>query len=75
MTQNSEKIFSSLRVPGKNNHGTGCTLASAIATGIAQNLTLEEAVARAHSYVHKALEQAPEFGSGCGPINHLVNVD
>ncbi|MBL4601795.1 MAG: bifunctional hydroxymethylpyrimidine kinase/phosphomethylpyrimidine kinase [Emcibacteraceae bacterium] len=75
VTQNSEKIFSSLRVPGKNNHGTGCTLASAIATGIAQNLTLEEAVARAHSYVHKALEQAPEFGSGCGPINHLVNVD
>ncbi len=75
VTQGSEKIFSSLRVPGKDNHGTGCTLASGIATGLAQNMTIEEAVARAHSFVHKALEQAPGFGSGCGPINHLVSVD
>lgn len=74
VTQNSEKIFSSLRVPGKDNHGTGCTLASGIATGLAQNLLLEEAVARAHHFVHQALEQAPGFGSGCGPINHLVDI-
>jgi|TARA_R110002096_G_scaffold435548_1_gene661389 hydroxymethylpyrimidine/phosphomethylpyrimidine kinase len=75
VTQNSEKIYSSLRVPGKDNHGTGCTLASGIATGLGQGLTLEDAIARAHSFVHKALEQAPGFGSGCGPINHLVSVD
>ncbi|MCP5381275.1 MAG: bifunctional hydroxymethylpyrimidine kinase/phosphomethylpyrimidine kinase [Kordiimonadaceae bacterium] len=75
VTQNSEKIFSSLRVPGKDNHGTGCTLASGIATGLAQNMTLVDAVARAHNFVHKALEQAPGYGSGCGPINHLVVVD
>ena len=72
--QNSEKIFSSLRVPGKDNHGTGCTLASAIAAGLAQKMPLEEAVARAHKYVHMALEQAPGYGSGCGPINHLVDI-
>ena len=75
VTQNSEKIFSSLRVPGKDNHGTGCTLASGIATGLGQGLPLEDAVARAHNFVQKALEHAPGYGSGCGPINHLVKVD
>ncbi|MDG1708142.1 MAG: bifunctional hydroxymethylpyrimidine kinase/phosphomethylpyrimidine kinase [Emcibacteraceae bacterium] len=75
VTQNSEKIFSALRVPGKDNHGTGCTLASGIATGLAQGLDLEGAVTRAHNFVQKALEKAPGFGSGCGPLNHLVRVD
>lgn len=75
VTQNSEKIFSSLRVPGKDNHGTGCTLASGIATGLAQGMDLEAAVTRAHNFVQKALENAPGFGSGCGPLNHLVQVD
>jgi hydroxymethylpyrimidine/phosphomethylpyrimidine kinase len=75
VTSNSEKIFSSLRVAGKDNHGTGCTLASAIATGLAQGLLLEQSIFRAHDYVHKALEQAPGYGSGCGPINHLVEID
>jgi hydroxymethylpyrimidine/phosphomethylpyrimidine kinase len=75
VTQNSEKIFSALRVPGKDNHGTGCTLASGIATGLAQGLDLESAVTRAHNFVQKALEKAPGFGSGCGPLNHLVRVD
>ena len=75
VTQNSEKIFSAHRVPGKDNHGTGCTLASGIATGLAQGLKLEEAVSRAHNFVQKALENAPGFGSGCGPLNHLVKLD
>lgn len=75
VTQNSEKIFSSLRIPGKDNHGTGCTLASGIATGLAQGMALEDAIARAHEYVHRALQQAPGFGSGCGPLNHLVDID
>lgn len=74
VTSDFEKIFSSLRVPGRNNHGTGCTLASGIATGMAQGLPLIESITRAHAYVHKALEQAPGFGSGCGPLNHLVTV-
>jgi len=75
VTASGEKLYSSPRVPGRNNHGTGCTLASAIATGLAQDMTLEASIARAHAYVHKALEQAPGFGSGCGPINHLVDLD
>ena len=75
VTQSSEKIFTSIRVPGKNNHGTGCTLASGIATGLAQGLNLEDAIVRARKFVYKALEQAPNFGAECGPINHLVRVD
>lgn len=75
VTPNLDKIFSSLRILGKDNHGTGCTLASAIATGLAQGLPLEQSIARAHGYVYKALEQAPGYGSGCGPINHLVDID
>jgi hydroxymethylpyrimidine/phosphomethylpyrimidine kinase len=75
VTSESEKIFSSLRVPGKDNHGTGCTLASGIATCLAQGMLLEDAIQRAHHFVHMALEQAPGFGSGCGPLNHLVDID
>lgn len=75
VTKDNEKIFSALRVPGKDNHGTGCTLASGIATGLAQGLALEDAVGRAHNFVQKALEAAPGFGSGCGPLNHLVDIE
>jgi hydroxymethylpyrimidine/phosphomethylpyrimidine kinase len=53
-------------------HGTGCTLASAIATGVAEGLRLEDAVARAHAYVQAAIRTAPGFGSGHGPLNHAV---
>ena len=75
VTSESEKIFSSLRVPGKDNHGKGCTLASGIATCLAQGMLLEDAIQRAHHFVHMALEQAPGFGSGCGPLNNLVDID
>lgn len=67
--------FSSPRVPTRNTHGTGCTLASAIATGIGQGLRLKDAVDRAHNYVHKAILQAPGFGHGKGPLNHSVTLD
>ncbi|MBL4802150.1 MAG: bifunctional hydroxymethylpyrimidine kinase/phosphomethylpyrimidine kinase [Emcibacter sp.] len=67
--------FSSPRIRTNNTHGTGCTLASAIATGIGQGMTLTEAVARGHKYVHKAILQAPGFGRGHGPLNHLVTLD
>jgi hydroxymethylpyrimidine/phosphomethylpyrimidine kinase len=51
-------------------HGTGCTLASAAATGIAQGLTLSAAVSRARDYVIRAIATAPGFGTGHGPLNH-----
>jgi len=58
------------RINSTNTHGTGCTLASALATLIAQQVPLIEAVARASDYVAKAIEAAPGFGAGAGPLNH-----
>ena len=56
------------RIETTNTHGTGCTLASAIATGLAQGMPLEPAVARARDFVRLALLDAPGLGSGHGPM-------
>ena len=64
------RIFSNPRIETTSTHGTGCTLASAIATGLAQGLPLQTAVKRAVDYVHKAIATAPGFGGGNGPLNH-----
>lgn len=66
--------FTSKRIESKNTHGTGCTLASSIATGIAQGLALPQAVARARAYVWEAILTAPGFGHGHGPLNHAHTV-
>jgi hydroxymethylpyrimidine/phosphomethylpyrimidine kinase len=66
--------FAGSRIAGTSTHGTGCTLASAIACGLAQGLDLKAAVARARLYVRRAIETAPGFGSGHGPLNHVHNV-
>ncbi len=58
----------------RHSHGTGCTLASAIAAGLAQGLDLEAAVRRARRYVQAALRTAPGYGRGHGPLNHAVTV-
>ena len=62
--------FTGPRIHSSDTHGTGCTLASACATGLAQGLSLEAAVGRAHHYVRVAIETAPGYGAGYGPINH-----
>lgn len=54
----------------KHTHGTGCTLSSAIATGLAQGMSLTRAVQRATEYVHQAIRTAPGLGHGHGPLNH-----
>ena len=64
------EAFSAPRSPGRNTHGTGCTLASAIATGLAQGLALNAAVQRALAYVQEAIRSAPDLRTGCGPLNH-----
>jgi hydroxymethylpyrimidine/phosphomethylpyrimidine kinase len=58
------------RIQTRNTHGTGCTLASAIATGLAQRMTLPEAVSRARHYLQNAILNAPGFGKGHGPVWH-----
>jgi hydroxymethylpyrimidine/phosphomethylpyrimidine kinase len=65
-----EVRFESPRIESRSTHGTGCTLSSAIALGIAEGLTLEGAVARARLYVFEAIRTAPGFGQGHGPLNH-----
>jgi len=67
--------FRSARIHTRHTHGTGCTLASAIAAGLAQGLPLAPSIARAREYVRAAIATAPEFGGGHGPINHAVTVD
>ena len=62
--------FRSRRIETRHTHGPGCTLASAVATGLAQGMGLKDAVARARNYVLKALRTAPGFGKGHGPLNH-----
>jgi len=58
------------RIQTRNTHGTGCTLASAIATGLAQGMTLHDSVRRARTYLQTAIRNAPGFGKGHGPVNH-----
>jgi hydroxymethylpyrimidine/phosphomethylpyrimidine kinase len=60
----------SRRVQGEF-HGTGCTLSSAIAAGLAKGLPVREAVARAQGYVELGLKTAPAVGGGRRPLNHF----
>ena len=73
-TESGLRNFESPRIASSSTHGTGCTLASAIAAGLAQGLDLEIAVARAREYVRRAIETAPGLGSGHGPLNHAHTV-
>ena len=59
------------RIDTKNTHGTGCTLSSAIACGLAQGLPVEEAVRRAKRYVTGAIAHDVHLGRGNGPLNHM----
>jgi len=56
------------RIDTANTHGTGCTLASAIALFLAEGASLADAVARAREFVRVALREAPGLGQGSGPI-------
>lgn len=67
-----ETAFTGPRVPTPHTHGTGCTLATAIACGLAQALPLRDAIARARAYVQRAIETAPGLGHGHGPLNHAA---
>jgi hydroxymethylpyrimidine/phosphomethylpyrimidine kinase len=70
MTRDSETVFEAERLPSRHTHGTGCTLASACAAGLAQGLPLTDAVARAWAYVQEAMARAPGLGRGHGPLDH-----
>jgi hydroxymethylpyrimidine/phosphomethylpyrimidine kinase len=70
MTPYGETVFEGERIESRHTHGTGCTLASACAVGLAHGLSLEAAAERAWDYVRQAILQAPGFGAGHGPLDH-----
>jgi hydroxymethylpyrimidine/phosphomethylpyrimidine kinase len=74
VTAGGVRMFESERIVTPHTHGTGCTLASAIATGLAQGMALVAAVARARAYVAEAIRTAPAIGGGHGPLNHAHTV-
>jgi hydroxymethylpyrimidine/phosphomethylpyrimidine kinase len=59
------------RIPGRNTHGTGCTLSSAIAANLARGLNDREAITRARQYLEGAIRHAPGLGRGHGPLQHF----
>jgi len=71
---NKYKWFRGERIVTKNTHGTGCTLSSAIACGLAMEMNLEESIKLAKDYVTGALKSMLELGKGNGPLNHMWNI-
>lgn len=67
------RIYAAPRIQTKNTHGTGCTLASAIAAFLVKGYSLEEAVEHAKTYLHGALERSEDLnvGAGSGPVSHF----
>ena len=63
--------FEGERIDNPNTHGTGCTLSSAIACGLAEGRSLEEAIERAKSYITGALAAQLDLGKGSGPLDHM----
>ena len=62
--------FESNRIDNPNNHGTGCTLSSAIASNLAKGFALVESIERAKNYVSGALSSMLDLGKGHGPMQH-----
>ena len=63
-------VWQAPRIETRHTHGTGCTLSSAIATHLGAGLDLPEAIGRGRDFVRAALENAPGFGAGHGPLGH-----
>ena len=63
------------KIKTNHTHGTGCTMASALAAGLAKSYEIKEAFQKAHFYVNQAIITSPRFGNGHGPINHSFNIN
>jgi len=74
VTDIGETRWTNPRIESRHAHGTGCTLASGIATGLAQGMTLADAIERAIAFVRAALAQAPGLGTGHGPMGHALGM-
>ena len=67
----NEHIFKSNKIISTNTHGTGCSLASAIATNLGLGIDIKESIKNSIEYVQNGIKNAPDFGSGNGPIRHF----
>ena len=63
--------YQSPRVDNPNTHGTGCTLSSAIACGLAGGQPLSAAIRQAKDFITGALQAQLNLGQGSGPLNHM----
>lgn len=74
--QTGVRRFAARRFESKNTHGTGCTLSSAIAAGLAKDMPLIESVALAKKYVTEAIETSGDLavGKGRGPVHHFYDL-
>lgn len=72
VTSAGTERWSDPRIRTQHTHGTGCTLASAIAAGLGSGMRLGRAVSRGRDYVRAAMRAAPGFGQGHGPLGHAL---
>ena len=66
--------FRAPHIDNKNTHGTGCTLSSAIACGLAEGRSTQDSVIRAKEFITGAIACGLDLGSGCGPLNHMYRL-
>ncbi len=71
--KDSARWFKGRRIDNPNTHGTGCTLSSAIASGLARGFTLNQSVVQAKEYISGALSAMLDLGEGSGPLHHGFN--
>ena len=74
LQKNKISIFKNKKIKSKNTHGTGCTLSSAIATHFSCGKSLKKSCENAIKYVNQAIKNAPKYGKGYGPVNHLNSI-
>lgn len=74
VTNEGANMMTGPRLYSRHTHGTGCTLASAVAAGMSLGMPLEMAVQHARDFVFEAIRSAPKFGAGNGPLNHGLSL-
>jgi hydroxymethylpyrimidine/phosphomethylpyrimidine kinase len=68
-------VFEEAKIRTRRTHGSGCTLASAIASFLARGESLRAAVRLGRAFTRQAIAQAFPLGAGNGPLNHFIDFD
>jgi hydroxymethylpyrimidine/phosphomethylpyrimidine kinase len=71
LDDNGMRTFAAEHISSSSTHGTGCTLAAAMATLLARGSSLADAIIQAKRYIVEAIRRAPALGHGHGPLNHF----